>query len=132
LASHSEGMIVITSTLGPRALARRVAAALVLAALAFAGCADPRHPVGLAITGSDAAPLTYTQRLWLGAWEVYSDGTYTDVTAATEWVSSDPTVATVANRSYDAEVTALQPGLVVVTATYREFSSSVHFTVPPP
>jgi len=121
---------------GPRARARRVRAALGLAALAaLAGCAEPSHLIGLTVAGgengfSSSYPGS-TVRLYPIA--VYSDGVVEYVAAETDWVSSATSVATVVDLgSEGASVAQVAPGEVVITATYQDVSGSVTLTVPPP
>lgn len=112
--------------------ARRSVLALATAALALCtACgADARHPLGLAID-TGGATFAVGTRSGVLAWEVFSDGSSDMVTDLADWVSSAPSVATVTRGAGVAQVEALAPGTVAITASYDGLSATVTFDVQP-
>jgi hypothetical protein len=88
--------------------------------------ASPFHHVEMEGGGSHRAIGTPGVTLQLRASAVFEDGSRTDVTNEAAWSVNDARVATVAPRGL---VTAVGPGLVTVTATFRERSSVANLRV---
>jgi hypothetical protein len=62
------------------------------------------------------------------AWRaVMRGGTFSDVTAAASWTSSNPNVATATG----GQITGITPGTVEITATYQTFSTTFRVSVEP-
>lgn len=112
------------------------AASLLTMLSATMGCGSTSDVVddGRAVTDVEISPdrdgLTKGTKLQLTAMVMYADGTSKDVTRdeSTVWNTSDTDVATV---SADGMVTAVDEGLVVVTANYKGEKADEHFAVTP-
>ena len=112
------------------------AASLFLVLSASFGCGSTSDVVddGKAVTDVEISPdqdgLTKGSKLQFTAMVSYADGTSKDVTrdSSTVWNTSDADIATV---SKDGLVTAVDEGLVVITADYKGEKGDEHFAVTP-
>lgn len=103
---------------------------------ASVGCGSTSDVVdnGVAVTSVEVTPnqdgLTKGSMLQFTATVKYADGTRKDVTsdASTVWNTSNPDVATVTK---DGLVTAVDEGLVVISADYKGEKGEEHFAVTP-
>lgn len=112
------------------------AASLLTMLSASMGCGSTSDVVddGRAVTDVEISPdkdgLTKGSKLQFNAMVKYADGTSKDVTrdASTVWNTSDADIATV---TADGMVTAVDEGLVVISADYKGEKADEHFAVTP-
>ncbi len=112
------------------------AASLFIALSASFGCGSTSNVVddGKAVTDVEISPdkdgLTTGTKLQFTAMVKYADGTSKNVTSdsGTVWNTSDADVATVSTTGL---VTAVNEGLVVITADYKGEKADEHFAVTP-
>jgi len=81
----------------------------------------------ISITASNSSPVI-GEELQLSASVVYSDTRTENIDGATNWSSSDTTIATI---SENGEVDSLLAGDVTFTATYNGFSQGINITIRP-
>ncbi len=108
-------------------------AALALLCWAMSGCTisstpGTKTPVSLSILPTNPTlPLGLGQSFFAVA--KLHDGTYTDVTAVTQWTSSNKAVATIDSRG---NLKTVSTGITTVTAAYASLTASTGVTVTPP
>ena len=77
----------------------------------------PAELVQIVVTPGQDSIADGTQRIFK-ATGIYTDNSQQDLTVQAAWVSSDTSVATIANGPNDGAATAVDPGDTAITATY--------------
>jgi hypothetical protein len=127
--SHSGDAMMRSRTRGVAGVPVVLLAAAALAgAFGCDGAAsdDTPTPLSVVVTPADLTVRVGMSRQ-LAATATHSDGSTRDVTSATAWDSSDPTVATIDSSGL---VEPVAPGTTTVTAVSGELSASTTITVP--